>query len=324
MKAIIPVAGAGTRLKPHTHTVPKALIYVAGKPILGHILDELESLGVTEIIFIIGYLGEMITEYVDATYRFKSYYVRQEELKGLGHAIHLARYYVKDEPILIILGDTIFKADLHSVLNGEYSAIGVKNVRDPHRFGIVEMKNGFISRLVEKPDEPKTDLAIVGIYYIKNSNLLFKCLDELITNDIRTKGEYQLTDALQMMIERDEKIKTFLIDGWYDCGKPETLLETNRYILEQIHHEVSVEGSIIIPPVFIADTVTIENSIIGPYVSIADNSFISNSVIKNSIINKNAVVKNILLAESVVGDKASVNGKFNKLNVGDSSEVDFS
>ncbi|MDI6785049.1 MAG: nucleotidyl transferase, partial [bacterium] len=127
-----------------------------------------------------------------------------------------------------------------------------------------------------------------------------------------------------MMIDQDEKMKTFLIDGWYDCGKPETLLETNRYLLEKIHHEVAVDGSIIIPPVFISDSVTIENSIIGPFVSIADNSFISNSVIKNSIINKNAVVKNILLTESLVGDKASINGKFNKLNVGDSSEIDFS
>jgi glucose-1-phosphate thymidylyltransferase len=323
MKAIIPVAGAGTRLKPHTHTVPKALIYVAGKPILGHILDELESLGVTEIIFVIGYLGEMITEYVDTNYHFKSYYVRQDELDGLGHAIHLARDYVQDEPILIILGDTIFKADLQSVLNGDNSAIGVKNVRDPHRFGIVEMKNGYIARVVEKPDEPKTDLAIVGIYYIRNSVLLFKCLEEIIANDIRTKGEFQLTDALQMMIDRDEKMRTFLIDGWYDCGKPETLLETNRYLLERIHHEITVDGSIIIPPVFIADSVSIENSIIGPFVSIADNSFISNSVIKNSIVNKNAIVKNILLVESLIGDKASVNGKFNKLNVGDSSEIDF-
>jgi glucose-1-phosphate thymidylyltransferase len=323
MKAIIPVAGAGTRLKPHTHTVPKALIYVAGKPILGHILDELESLGVTEIIFIIGYLGEMITEYVDTNYRFKSYYVRQDELNGLGQAINLARDYVQDEPILIILGDTIFKADLQSVLNGDNSAIGVKNVRDPKRFGIVEMKNGYIARLVEKPDEPKSDLAIVGIYFIRNSVLLFKCLEEIIAKDIRTKGEFQLTDALQMMIDRKEKMRTFLIDGWYDCGKPETLLETNRYLLERIHHEITVDGSIIIPPVFIADSVSIENSIIGPFVSIADNSFISNSVIKNSIVNKNSVVKNILLIESLIGDKASVNGKFNKLNVGDSSEIDF-
>jgi len=324
MKAIIPVAGAGTRLKPHTHTVPKALIYVAGKPILGHILDELESLGVKEIVFIIGYLGEKIQEYVDKTYRFKAYYVKQEELLGLGHAVYLTRKYVKKEPVLIIYGDTIFKADLKTVLKGQYSSIGVKSVRDPHRFGIVEMSNGFIQKMVEKPDNPKTDLAIVGINYIKNSPLLFKCIENLIRKKIRTKGEYQLTDAFQEMIRHGEKLKTFLVDGWYDCGKLETLLQTNRYLLDQYKRKISIQGSIIIPPVFISDSVVLENCVIGPYVSIADNTLVTNAVIKDTIINKNAVVKNILLTESLIGDNALVNGKLHRLNVGDSSEVDFS
>lgn len=324
MIAIIPVAGAGTRLKPHTHTVPKALIHVAGKPILGHILDELESIGVKEIVFIIGYLGDMIQDYVDKTYRFKSSYIKQEELLGLGHAIYLTRKHIKDEPVLIIYGDTIFKADLRSVLKGQYTSIGVKSVRDPHRFGIVEMTNGFIASMIEKPDKPPTDLAIVGINYIKNSKLLFNCLENLIKKNIRTKGEYQLTDAFQQMINRGEKMKTFLVDGWYDCGKLETLLQTNRFLLDGFKRKTSIPGSIVIPPVSIAPTVTIENCVIGPYVSIADNTVVSNSVIKDTIINKNAVVKNILLTESLIGDNAIVNGKLHRLNVGDSSEVDFS
>jgi len=324
MKAIIPVAGAGTRLKPHTHTVPKALIHVADKPILGHILDELEQLGIKQIVFIIGYLGEMIQEYVDKTYRFKTYYVQQEELLGLGHAIYLTRKYIKNEPILIIYGDTIFKADLRTVLKGHYSRIGVKSVQDPHRFGIVEMNNGFIARMIEKPDKPSTDLAIVGINYIKNSQLLFKCLEELIKKKIRTKGEYQLTDAFQKMINQGEKMKTFLVDGWYDCGKLETLLQTNRFLLDGLKKRTVIPGSIVLPPVSIASTATIENSVIGPYVSIADHTIVSNAIIKDTIINKNAVVRNILLTESLIGDNALVNGKLHKLNVGDSSEVDFS
>jgi glucose-1-phosphate thymidylyltransferase len=325
MKAIIPVAGAGTRLKPHTHTVPKALIHVAGKPILGHILDELESLGVKEIVFIIGYLGDMIQEYVDKTYHFKTFYVKQEELLGLGHAIYLTKKHIsKNEPVLIIYGDTIFKANLRSVLKGQNTSIGVKSVRDPNRFGIVEMNNGYIARMIEKPDNPPTDLAIVGINYIKNSQLLFKSLEELIKKKIRTKGEYQLTDAFQKMIDKGEKMKTFLVDGWYDCGKLETLLQTNRFLLDDYKKKTVIKGSIVIPPVFIAPSVTVENSVIGPYVSIADNTVVSNAIIKDTIINKNAVVKNILLTESLIGDNALVNGKLHKLNVGDSSEVDFS
>jgi glucose-1-phosphate thymidylyltransferase len=324
MKAIIPVAGAGTRLKPHTHTVPKALIHVAGKPILGHILDELEDLGVKEIIFIIGYLGEMIKDYVNENYRFKAQFVEQKELLGLGHAVYLTRRFVKNEPVLIIYGDTIFKVDLKSVIKGKYSAIGVKSVRDPHRFGIVEMQDGFVTRLVEKPDNPPTDLAIVGINYFKNGKLLMECLEHIIRRNIKTKGEFQITDAFQEMIKRDEKIRTFLVDGWYDCGKLETLLQTNRFLLDGKNKKVSVPGSIIIPPVYIAPNVTIEKSVIGPYVSIAENSVISNAIIKDTIINRHATVKNILLEGSLIGDNAMVNGIMHTLNVGDSSEVDFS
>ncbi len=323
MQAIIPVAGAGTRLKPHTHTVPKALIYVAGKPILGHILDELEELGVKDVTFIIGYLGDMIKDYVTKTYRFRANFVKQEELLGLGHAVYLTREFIKNKPILIIYGDTIFKADLQSVVKGKYSGIGVKSVRDPKRFGIVEIKDGFISRLVEKPDNPPTDLAIVGINYIKNSELLFNCLEHVIKNNIKTKGEYQITDAFQEMINRGEKIQSFLVDGWYDCGKLETLLQTNRFLLDLHASKYNTSDAIIVPPVCIDPSVTIHNAVIGPYVSIAANSVISNAIIKDTIINKNAIVKNILLHESLVGENAMVNGLMHKLNVGDSSEVDF-
>lgn len=323
MKAIIPVAGQGTRLRPFTHTVPKAMVNVAGKPMLGHILDQLESLDVTDVILVVGYLGEKIVDFVKSAYHFNLNVVRQEELLGLGHAIHLCKDYVDDEPALIILGDTIFEADLSGIKRDSESFIGVKEVRDPRRFGIVATANGHIDRLYEKPENPVSNLAIVGIYYMRNARLMFDCLDELITKDIRTKGEYQLTDALQMMLDRGEKMRTLLIDGWYDCGKPETLLETNRRLLESKSKSIKAPGSIIIEPVYIDDSVVIENSVVGPYVTIAEHCHIKRSVIRNTIINRNTVVKNMTLEESLLGENAVVTGQMLHLNVGDSSQIEF-
>ena len=187
MRAVIPVAGIGVRLKPHTYTMPKVLINVAGKPILGYILDELKKLGIKRIILIIGYMGEIIKEYVDKNYNFQVDYVYQEEREGLGQAIYLAMDYLKGEPALIILGDTVFRANLNEVLKGKYSSLGVKEVENPKRFGTVELKKKFIVKLGEKLAHPPSNLAIVGIYYIKRTSLLGKCLEELIEKKIKTK-----------------------------------------------------------------------------------------------------------------------------------------
>ncbi len=323
MKAIIPVAGQGTRLRPFTHTTPKALVNVAGKPMIAHILDRLEDLGIKDVVLVVGYLGEKIVDYVNDRYKFNLQVARQSELLGLGHAIHLCKDFADDDPILIILGDTLFEADLSVIKRNSESFIGVREVRDPERFGIVETSNGHICKLYEKPERPISNLAIVGIYYIRQSRLLFECLDQIIQKDIRTKGEYQLTDALQMMLDRGEKMRTLLIDGWYDCGKPETLLETNRKLLEGNSKTIKAPGSIIIEPVYIDDSVVLENSVIGPYVTIADHCHIKRSVIRNTIINRNAVVKNMLLDESLLGENALVTGQMLRLNVGDSSQIEF-
>jgi len=326
MKAIIPAAGIGTRLRPHTHTIPKVLMQVAGKPILGHILDELISLGIKDVTIIVGYMGDRVREYLNKKYnQLKVNYVEQEERQGLGHAIYLsAKYHSNNEPVLIILGDTIFKADLKSIVGKKETYIGVKEVDDPKRFGIVELDGDRIVKLIEKPSEPKTNLAIVGIYYIWNTKLLFSALNEIVTKGITTKGEYQLTDALQIMLDKGEVMKFFTIDGWYDCGKAETLLFTNKELLSQSKsfsfNENNMKQTVIIPPVFIDDTVKIKNSVIGPYVSIAEGSNIENAIVRNSIINENAEIKNILLDESIIGDNACVSGNYYKLNVGDSSE----
>jgi len=325
LKAIIPVAGVGTRLRPHTHTLPKVLLHVAGKPILGHILDELKGIGVTEVVLVVGYMGDRVIDYVKSHYDFKVKFVHQKELLGLGHAILLTKDFFGDEPTLIVLGDTVFKADFQSVLKGDCTCIGVKEVADPRRFGVVELAEGRIRSFVEKPEVPPSNLAIVGIYYIKNSPLLFQCLEEIVQAGKKTAGEFQLTDALQRMLEHQEEMRTFLVDGWYDCGKAETLLETNRRLLPVCSRWPSEmkKNNIILEPVFIADSAKVEHSIIGPYVSIAEGSVVQRSVIRNTIINESSIVKNVLLDESLVGQQAQVNGRMNRLNLGDSSQLDF-
>jgi len=217
MRAIIPVAGVGTRLRPHTHSLPKVLLSVAGKPILGHILDKLLAEGITSATIVVGYMGDLVETYVRENYDFDVEFVQQPVREGLGHSIYLAKDALGDDPVLIILGDTIFEVDLRPVLASETSALGVKSVEDPRRFGVVEMQGETVSHLVEKPEVPPTNLAIVGLYFIKHPRLLVECLEQLVAEDRRTRGEYQLTDALQMMIDRGERFTTFPVEGSHDA-----------------------------------------------------------------------------------------------------------
>ncbi|MCH7782820.1 NTP transferase domain-containing protein, partial [candidate division KSB1 bacterium] len=206
MKAIIPVAGAGTRLRPHSLIIPKVLINVGGKPILSHIIDKALDSGIDDIAFIIGYRGKQVKEFVESNYSFNHTFIEQKEILGLAHAIGLAGEFLKNEPVFIMLGDTVFEADINVVFSGEYSSIGVKKVEDPRRFGTAELDSGgFITRLVEKPQNPVTNLALVGLYYLKNGKLLHDAINELIGKNLKTKGEYQITDALQLLIDNGEK-----------------------------------------------------------------------------------------------------------------------
>ncbi len=323
--AVIPVAGVGTRLRPHTHTLPKVLLHVAGKPILAHILDDLTGLGIRRAVLIVGYMGELVREYVDENYgHLQVSYVDQPERLGLGHAVSLAEAQAGNGPVLIILGDTIFEADLASVLSGGVNTIGVKEVEDPRRFGIVECgPDGRVTRLVEKPEHPTSNLAITGIYYFTTGRPLFEALAELQRRGQRTKGEFQLTDAMQLLVERGTVITTFPVAGWYDCGKTETLLETNRVLLDRNACERHIPGSVVHGPVCVADGATVENSILGPHVSVAAGATVRNSVVRDCIINENATVEDIMLEASVVGENAVVSGGYRRVNVGDSSEVHF-
>jgi glucose-1-phosphate thymidylyltransferase len=322
MKVIIPVAGIGTRLRPLTHTAPKVLLHVAGKPILAHVLDGLKGLRIDEVIFVIGFMGEKIIDYVKKNYKFKSTFIKQRELKGVGYAVYTATKKIKKgEEVLVILGDTVFEMDLKPVIRKNFDSLGIKEVEDPRRFGVVKLKDGFASKLIEKPDKPISKKALVGVYYIKSSQLLKGALQEILVKDIRTRGEYQLTDALQLMIVKGVKFSTFDVEGWYDCGKPETLLETNRHLLSRIKKVGQRKGSVLIPPVFLPKSCQVENSVIGPNVSVGEYAVIRHSVIKNSILGERSEVSFCLLDSSLVGNNSQVLGKFQKLNVGDSSEV---
>jgi len=324
MKAVILLAGLGTRLRPHTWSKPKPLIQVAGKPVLGHILDSLKDLDIEETIFIVGYLGDQIQTYVSQQYpHMKARYVEQNEMKGQAHAIKLAKQFI-DQPVLIIFGDTIWETDfdrLHNV-KGD-GLIYVKEVVDPRRFGVAILKDGYVTRLVEKPATPISNLAVVGVYYFKNWQLAMKSIDELIERNIQTKGEYFLADAMQLMIEHGAKLEVETIPVWEDCGTREALLKTNRYLLSQQESPIPlIDGSVILPPVCIHERAHIKNSIIGPYVTISEDAVIENSILRDCIIGECAHIANRVLADSLVGKDARVIGTFQRMNVGDSSEID--
>jgi len=326
MKVIIPVAGIGTRLRPHTLTQPKVLMNVAGHPMIFHIVDQIiKDKIASSIILITGNMGEQIEQYLNAAFKFKFEFIKQNKPLGLGHAIHCAEpAFAKDEEVLIILGDTLFDVNLKKMCGNKLSVIGVKKVDDPRRFGVVEKnKKGLITRFVEKPATPAvspSNEAIVGLYYLKSSNELFKSLNNIINKDIKSKGEYQLTDALEDMIKNKNLMTTYNVDGWLDCGKPETLLETNSYLLSKKNKNYKIPGSIIKSPVFIGKNTEIEECIIGSNVTIGDNCYIKNCIIENSIIDSNNTIENVMLKDTIMGKNCKVIQKKMTYNLGEYSE----
>lgn len=331
MKAIIPVAGTGTKLRPHTYTQPKALIPIAGKPILAFIIDEMIEAGVKDYVFIIGYLGEKIRDFVEKKYpQINAYFVEQLTRVGIGHAIWHARDFVKNnEPVFIALGDSVFDLNMKEIINAPTSLLCVKKVDDPRTFGVVEMeeKGGLIHRLIEKPLIPKSNLALVGLYKINESKELFEALDYNIKNNVVTRGEIQLTDALMRMIERGVAFKGYKVNNWFDCGRKETLLETNAILLKKMGHTLAsslqYENSILIDPISIAENCRINNCIVGPNVTIGENTVITSSIIKDSIIGSNSVIEDVLLHHSLVGNDATIRGMSQTLNLGDDTEIDM-
>jgi glucose-1-phosphate thymidylyltransferase len=330
MQAIIPVAGAGTRLRPLTYTQPKVLISVAGKPILSYIIENLLENGVTDFVFVIGYLGEKIKEYVEKHFPdINARFVTQDERSGLGHAIWVAKDEINmEEPLIIQLGDTILDADIQAILSGEYSTLCIKKVEDPRAFGVAELANdGFIKTLVEKPQIPKSNMALVGFYFIRDTRKLFQALSSSIENNERDNNEFYLTDSLQKMIADGVKFKSYKVEHWFDVGKKDILLETNAILLRKNGDrkcETCVKtNSIFISPYHISDGARITNSIIGPYVTIGENSEINNSLIKNSVIGSFSKLENVALHNSLIGSDTTIKGNSQSLNIGDNTEIDL-
>ncbi|MBC8311369.1 MAG: NTP transferase domain-containing protein [Candidatus Marinimicrobia bacterium] len=285
MKAIIPVAGHGTRLEPHSNFTQKCLLPVAGKPILAHILDRITNVGIDEVVLIIGHHGDHVKEFCKTYSESMNFtFVEQKEQLGLGHAVGLGLMDV-DEPVLVILGDSIFELDYSNFVSSSVNSIGVFEVPDPERFGIVETDGSHITQFVEKPEDPKSNLAIGGIYWISSQQKLINSLNHLYVNKIQTKNEYQLTDALQQMLYTGETFSTTMIDNCLDCGIPETLLSTNRELLKDnsIHK-----------------TATVENSILNK-VTIMENCTIVGAELENVIILSGATVKNCKLKDEIIG-----------------------
>ena len=329
MKAIIPVAGAGTKLRPHTYTQPKALIPLAGKTILSIIIDQLQEARITDFVFIIGYLGEKIQDYVKEKYpHLNCHFVQQNERHGTGHAINLTKEIVGDDEVLIVLGDTIAEYDIKEVVNTPHSMLGVKKVDDPRNFGVAEIdEDGFINRVVEKPAIPKSNMALVGVYKIKETGFLFSCIQKIIDADIKSYDEFNLTDALECMIQNGVKFQPFKVQNWFDCGKKETLLESNATLLKKfggnINEKHSFENTIIIPPVSIGEGCDIKNSVIGPNVAIGENSRLNHAIIKDSIIGSYSNLYEIVLNTSLIGSDAEVRGVSRSLNIGDNTAIDL-
>ncbi|HPH84375.1 MAG TPA: sugar phosphate nucleotidyltransferase [Ferruginibacter sp.] len=328
MKAIIPVAGAGTKLRPHTYTQPKALIPLAGKTILSIIIDQLRDAGVQDFIFIIGYLGEKIRDYVTEQYpELNCHFVTQSERHGTGHAIDLTKELVGNDEVIIVLGDTIAEYDVKEIIDSPHSMLGVKKVDDPRNFGVAEIEeDGFISRVVEKPAIPKSNMALVGVYKIKETDFLFTCLNKII--DSKTSyEEFNLTDALECMIQRGARFQSFKVTNWFDCGKKESLLESNAILLKKFGGNVSetndYKNSIIIPPVSIGAGCSIKNSVIGPNVAIGENTTVSHAIIKDSIIGAYSNLVEIVLNNSLIGSDAEVKGVSRNLNIGDNTAIDL-
>ncbi|NJB86574.1 glucose-1-phosphate thymidylyltransferase [Lewinella marina] len=330
MKAIIPVAGAGMRLRPLTYTQPKPLIPVAGKPILSFIVDQLVELGVTDFIFIIGYLGEKIREYIERVYpQLDTVFVNQEERMGSAHAIWLARdHYVDADEIIIFFGDAIIDADLSEFVDSEVSCIGVKTVEDPRQFGVIEQDpEGNIRGLIEKPTIPRSNLAMVGCYKIREVQKFIEACAHNLEHKIRSIGEYPLTDALARMLEWGVELRTIRVDNWFDCGRREVLLQTNATFLDRPGFATDdpppYDNSIIIHPVHIGKDCVISNSIVGPHVTVGANTKLENAIVSDSIIGDYARIHDIVLRKSVVGNDASIGGMRQSLNIGDNTEIDF-
>jgi len=338
MRIIIPMAGIGSRLKPHTLTVPKPLTLIAGKTIVQSLVEEIVKVvgqKVTDIGFIIGpaskgFPSDTEEQLIGIAKELgaKGHVFIQEEALGTAHAIHQARNLLTG-PCVVAFADTLFKADF--TLDDKYDGvIWVKKVANPKAFGVVKLQDGIITDFVEKPETFVSDLAIIGIYYFSKAEKLQFEIDNLINNDIRGNGgEYQLTDALENLKLKGAVFVPGTVSDWMDNGNKEVTIETNKKVLEYLHEEgknlvsksLVLKNSKIIPPCYIGENVVLENSNIGPFVSLGDNSVVTNTTIKDSLLQKNVTISNAVLEKAMIGNNVKFDGDFTSVSLGDFSEL---
>ncbi|MDX1902764.1 MAG: sugar phosphate nucleotidyltransferase [Thermonemataceae bacterium] len=330
MKVIIPVAGAGMRLRPHTHTQPKTLVPIAGKPILVHIIDDLLQYGFKDFVFVLGYMGEKVEDFIKTYYqnRINAEFVNQEPREGSAHALWVARQtFANEKDMLIVLGDTIAILDYKALLKSKNSMVAIKKVSNPMLFGIVQLgKKNEVLSLVEKPKIPKSNLALVGVYKITNIPLFLEGINFIMQKNKKTQNEYYLTDALMYMVDKEETIQTLHVEHWYDCGKRETLLEANAILLNKDEFKEQIytyQDTIIIPPVSIGKNCQIRKSIIGPNVAIGEDTILESTIVTNSIIGSYSELENVVLRDSIVGNDSSLKGESYILSIGDNAEINL-
>lgn len=311
MKVILPVAGKGTRLLPITRHTPKPLIRVAGRPVLDYVMDRLDGLDVEELIFITGHLREQIESFVKDRYAMPSRFVEQKVQDGTAGAVALGRDYI-DGPVLIVFVDTVFDADI-SIVNSTTAdgIIWAKEVEDYQRFGvIVTDEDGYMERIVEKPSEPISKLANIGLYFISDWKTLYEGIDHTLASP-KNKGEWYLTDAFQYMVDRGKKLFTANVDGWYDCGKVETVLQTNRHLLDHgaAVVDVMLDGSSIADPVRVEAGATLVNSTIGPNVVVEQGATVDSCTLRDTIVGRGSVLRNCTIVHSLIGDNVNLENR---------------
>ncbi|HEU4700143.1 MAG TPA: sugar phosphate nucleotidyltransferase [Gemmatimonadales bacterium] len=323
MQVIIPLAGKGTRLRPHTHLTPKPLLKVAGRPVMDWVMDRLEGLDIEELIFITGHLKEAVEQYATSRYPIPSRYVEQKVQDGTAGAVNLARPYVRG-PVLIIFVDTVFEADLTLINRTDADGIiWAKEVEDYQRFGVVVTDAaGYMTRIVEKPTEPISKLANIGLYYIRDVEALWRGIDWTLSQPTN-KGEYYLTDAFQHMIEHGKRILAAEVGGWYDCGEMGTFLESNEILLKQGAARCPAVGPDVTvrEPVLIEDGVVLERCTVGPNVTIETGTRIADSTVEHALVGRNCRITNATLRQAMLGQHVTIDRFQGGATLGDHSEV---